>query len=181
MLSALCIPVSLAAACTQPSAADKGKPAAADEPAPAPTARHAMGQDTRTPLPLTAMMANHQKQEMRDHLRVIQEITVALGQDDFDAILASASRITWSDQQAAMCEHMGAGAPGFADRGEQFHRTADGIAEAARRRDHAGVEVAVGATLATCVGCHETYRQEIVDDDTFTAAGGSADCPMHGQ
>ena len=49
--------------------------------------------DSRTPLPLTAMMATHQKQEMRDHLRVIQEITTALATDDFDAIAKSASRI----------------------------------------------------------------------------------------
>ena len=58
------------------------------------------------------MMANHQKQEMRDHLRVVQEITVALTKDDFDAIASSAARIGWSDQQAMMCKHMGAGAPG---------------------------------------------------------------------
>jgi cytochrome c556 len=124
---------------------------------------HDMGPDTRTPVPLTAMMANHQKLQMRDHLRVIQEVTVALSKDDWDAIVASTARIGWSEQQAAMCEHMGAGVPGFAESGEQFHHTADGIADAARRRDHAGVEAALGATLATCTGCHETYRQEIVD------------------
>ena len=39
---------------------------------------HDMGSDERVPLPLTEMMANHQKQQMRDHLRVIQEVTVAL-------------------------------------------------------------------------------------------------------
>lgn len=120
--------------------------------------------DSRTPVPLTAMMATHQKQQMRDHLRAVEEITSALATSDFDAIAKSAARIGWSDQQAMMCKHMGAGAPGFAEVGEHFHKTADTIAEAARQRDSAGVAAALGATLQTCTGCHETYRQEIVEE-----------------
>jgi hypothetical protein len=118
------------------------------------------------------MMANHQKQEMRDHLRVVQEIAIALGKDDFDAITASAARIAWSDKQAMMCKHMGAGAPGFSAMGEHFHRAAGGIVEAARNRDRAGVATALGTTLETCVGCHATYRQEIVDEQAFAKLGG---------
>lgn len=118
--------------------------------------------DPRTPVPLTAMMALHQKRDMRDHLRVVQEVTAALALDDFDAIATSAARIGWSEQQAGMCKHMGAGAPGFAEVGEQFHKTADQIGEAARRRDRGGIVHALDATLQTCVGCHEAYRQDIV-------------------
>lgn len=149
-----------------------------------PTATPSM--DPRTPVPLTAMMAAHQKQEMRDHLRVIQEVTAALAKDDYDAIAKSAARIGWSEQQAAMCKHMGAGAPGFAEVGEHFHKTADQIGDAARRKDRAAVVSALDATLQTCVGCHETYRQEIVDDAAFATLAGSAGmdatCPMmHGK
>ncbi|MEP6863190.1 MAG: cytochrome c [Deltaproteobacteria bacterium] len=167
------------AACRGSSAASptKDTPAPPAKPAPA-----AAGMDARTPLPLTTMMATHQKQEMRDHLRVVQEITAALVKDDFAAIGTSAARIGWSDQQAMMCKHMGAGAPGFAEVGEHFHKTADTIAEAAKRHDHAGVTAALDATLRTCVGCHETYRQEIVDAAAFTKATGTsgmdANCPM---
>jgi len=177
-------PVTLAlaaalAACRGSSAA----PATKDTPAPAAkTAPAAMNMDSRTPLPLTAMMASHQKQEMRDHLKVVQEISAALTKDDFDAIAKSASRIGWSEQQAMMCKHMGAGAPGFADVGEHFHKTADTIVDAAKRHDRAGVTAALDATLRTCVGCHDTYRQEIVDDATFSKSAGSsgmdASCPM---
>jgi hypothetical protein len=131
-------------------------------PAPASAAPHANVMDSRTPVPLTAMMATHQKRDMRDHLRVVQEITSALAKDDFDAIATSASRISWSEQQAAKCEHMGAGAPGFAVMGEQFHKTADQIGDAARHHDRPGVVQALDATLRACVGCHESYRQEIV-------------------
>jgi hypothetical protein len=168
-----------------PAAKDTPAPAAKTAPA-APAAPAAASMDSRTPLPLTAMMANHQKQEMRDHLRVVQEITAALAKDDFDAIAKSAARIGWSDREAMMCKHMGAGAPGFAAVGEHFHKTADTISEAAKRHDHAGVTAALDATLRTCVGCHDTYRQEIVDDATFTKAAGTsgmdASCPMmHGK
>ena len=118
--------------------------------------------DPRTPVPLTAMMAMHQKRDMRDHLRVVQEVTAALAVDDFDRVATSAARIGWSEQQAGMCKHMGAGAPGFAEVGEHFHKTADQIGEAARRRDRDGVIHALDATLRTCVGCHESYRQDVV-------------------
>jgi cytochrome c553 len=123
------------------------------------------------------MMAVHQKRDMRDHLRVVQEITAALSADDFAAIAASAARIGWSEQQAAKCKHMGAGAPGFAAMGEHFHKTADQISAAARRRDRPGVVHALNDTLQTCVTCHESYRQEITTDAKATEAMDDS-CPM---
>jgi cytochrome c556 len=162
-----------------PAAHGSDPPAAASSVTPTTGAMTALA-DGRTPLPLTAMMAAHQKQEMRDHLRVIQEVTAALAKDDFAAVAASAARIGWTEQQAAMCKHMGAGAPGFADLGERFHHPPDGIASAARAHDRAGVLAALGATLDTCVTCHQTYRQEIVDADAFAKLGGSGGCPMMG-
>jgi hypothetical protein len=133
--------------------------------------------DSRAPVPLSAMMAVHQKRDMRDHLRVVQEITAALSADDFAAIAASAARIGWSEQQAAKCKHMGAGAPGFAAMGEHFHKTADQISAAARRRDRPGVVHALNDTLQTCVTCHESYRQEITTDAKATEAMDDS-CPM---
>ena len=41
--------------------------------------------DTRKPLPLPAMMAEHQKQNMREHLAAVQAIIAAIGRDDMDA------------------------------------------------------------------------------------------------
>jgi hypothetical protein len=176
-LGTLALVGSLITACRGSSADPAATPPAHQEPA-AP----AKPMDSRTPLPLTAMMATHQKQEMRDHLRVVQEVVAALGKDDFDAIAKSAARIGWSEQQAAMCKHMGAGAPGFAEVGEHFHKTADTIAEAARHKDCARVVSALDATLQTCTGCHETYRQEIVDAAAFEKTGGGTgmdpSCPM---
>jgi len=63
-------------------------PAPNSTPAVAPTtAAESMDKmDTRRPLPLLPMMANHQKQNMRDHLLAVQEIVAALATDDFSPV-----------------------------------------------------------------------------------------------
>lgn len=137
--------------------------------------------DTRLPVPLVPMMANHQKQNMRDHLAAVQEIVVAAAANDFPAVEKSAGRIGYSEQMGMMCQHMGARAPGFTEAALRFHHTADTIAEAARQKDAQGVLVALGVTLSTCTSCHATFKQQVVDDATFasltkqTAPSG----PMH--
>ena len=124
--------------------------------------------DRRTPVPLLPMMANHQKQNMRDHLLVVQEIIAAVAAKDFDAVQSSVSRIGYSEQMGRMCEHMGAGAPGFTELALQFHHTADRIGDAARAHDSDGTLKALGDTLAMCTSCHRTYRQQVVDDAAWT-------------
>ena len=119
--------------------------------------------DTRLPLPLLPHMAEHQRANMRDHLAAIQEILAALTTNNFDAVERAASRIGYSEQMGQMCTHMGAGAPGFTELALNFHHTADTIDAAARTRDSAATLKAVSVTLQTCVGCHATYRQQIVD------------------
>jgi hypothetical protein len=112
--------------------------------------------DTRVPLPLLPMMANHQKQNMRDHLVAVQEIERA------------AKRIGYSDEMGQMCTHMGAGAPGFTEQSIRFHHTADGIADAARSHDRAKVVSQLGVTLQTCTACHALWKQRVVDDATWS-------------
>lgn len=130
--------------------------------------------DTRQPLPLTAMMAEHQKYNMREHLAAIQAIIAALGRDDMDAVAAAAARIGYSDAMGQMCEHMGAAVPAFTAMALTFHRTADTISDAARRGDRGGVLSALDRTLQTCVSCHATYRQEVVDDKTWRQLTGDS-------
>lgn len=124
--------------------------------------------DTRRRVPLLPMMADHQKQNMRDHLVAVQEIVAALVTDDFAGVEKAAVRIGASAQMNQMCTQMGAGAPGFTDQALAFHRTADTIADAARQRDHEGVTKALAATLQTCTGCHATWKQQVVDEATWS-------------
>jgi hypothetical protein len=126
--------------------------------------------DQRTPVPLLPMMANHQKQNMRDHLRVVQEVVTAVGSDDFDAVQASVARIGYSEQMGQMCQHMGAGAAGFTELALKFHHTSDKIGEAAKAHDSDAVLKALSETLATCTSCHQTFKQQVVDDAAWTAS-----------
>ena len=148
-----------------PPAADPSKPA------PAMTPHEALDRmDTRVAVPLLPMMANHQKQNMRDHLVAVQEIAAAAGTNDFTAIEKAASRIGYSEQMGQMCSHMGAGAPGFTEKALEFHHSADKIGDAARKKDMAAVWKALGDTLTTCTGCHAAFKQHVVDEATWSAA-----------
>ena len=119
--------------------------------------------DQRKPLPLLPMMAHHQKQNMRDHLLVVQEVVAATAAGDFPKVAEAAQRIGYSDAMGQMCEHMGAGSPGFAEQALAFHRSADHIVAAAKRQDSAAVLAALSSTLSSCTGCHAAYKQKIVD------------------
>jgi hypothetical protein len=134
--------------------------------------------DSRVPVPLLPMMATHQKQNMRDHLRAVQEIVLGAATDDFAAIESAARRIGFSEQMGAMCTHMGAGAPGFTEQALAFHHTADTIGVAAHRRDRRGVMRALGTTLQACTGCHETFRQRVVDEASWSRFTKVAPPPM---
>lgn len=152
----------LVAACAQ----DSPPPPPAETPAASASA--ALDRlDTRAPVPLLPMMAQHQKQNMRDHLLAVQEIVTGLAAGDFAGVERAAARMGYSEQMGAMCTHMGAGAAGFGAQAIAFHRTADGIAAAARDRDAERVLATLGTTLATCTACHAAWKQQVVDDATW--------------
>lgn len=169
-----------------PSPATSARPEHAASPAPAASqsggsSAQAMldSMDRRKPVPLVPMMAAHQKQEMRDHLLAVQQIIAAADKKDFAGVEKAAARIGYTAQMGMMCKHMGAGAPGFTEAGLKFHHTADGISAAAKKKDMAGVMTALASTLATCTGCHETYKQQVVDEATWAKLTGQA-APMSG-
>jgi hypothetical protein len=104
---------------------------AAQPPPPVPSPSAMLDQlDSRKPVPLLPMMANHQKQNMREHLLGVQEIVTALATDDFAAVEKAVGRIGFSEQMGMMCTHMGAGAPGFTEQALAFHHTATAMPSA---------------------------------------------------
>ncbi|NUP11866.1 MAG: cytochrome c [Polyangiaceae bacterium] len=133
--------------------------------------------DARTPVPLLPMMANHQKENMRDHLFAVQEIIAALATDDFAAIERTAGRIGFSESMGKTCTHMGAGAPGFTEQAIGFHRAADRIAAAAREGDRTGVLTELNTTLKSCVSCHAAWKQQVVDEPTWERLTSSGSPP----
>ena len=149
-------------ACQRPS-----PPPMAQASAPSSAAAALDQMDPRVPVPLLPMMANHQKQNMRDHLVAVQEMVLAMATEDYDGVGRAAKRIGYSKEMGQMCTHMGAGAPGFTEQSIHFHRTADRIGEAAGRHDRAKVLEELGATLQACTGCHATWKQQIVDESAW--------------
>lgn len=174
-------PLGVAALLGLPGACGREAPAPAGEtPAPVPaSASAATGSassgplaaldrmDRRAPVPLLPMMAHHQKENMRDHLAAVQEIVTALAVEDFDGVEKAAARIGYSERMGMMCNHMGAGAPGFTKQALEFHRTADRIATAARDKDQAKVLSELGATLKTCTSCHAVWKQEVLSQEEW--------------
>lgn len=137
--------------------------------------------DPRTPLPLSPMMAWHQKQNMMEHLVAIQRITEGLAREDWDAIAGAAALIESSPQMQRMCQHMGAGAEGFTEMALDFHRRADAIGVAARAQDGTAVLRATSDTLQSCTACHATYRQEVVSAAEWQRRTGETHTPTrHG-
>jgi hypothetical protein len=118
--------------------------------------------DQRRPVPLLPMMAKHQKENMREHLQAVQEVVAAAAVDDFDTVAVAAKRMGFSETMGRMCEHMGAGAPGFTEQALAFHHTADEIAAAANSRNRPAMLLALSKTLRACTNCHATFKQQVV-------------------
>lgn len=118
--------------------------------------------DQRRPVPLLPMMAQHQKQNMREHLEAVQEVVAASAIGDFNGVAGAARRMGFSETMGRMCEHMGAAAPGFTEQALAFHHTADEIVTAANRQDGPAVLSALSKTLRACTSCHATFKQQLV-------------------
>lgn len=135
--------------------------------------------DPRTPVPLQPMMAWHQKQNMQEHLVAIQQITDALSREDWQGVSDAASLIALSPQMQMQCEHMGAGAEGFTEAALDFHHRADAIRKAAEEQDASAVLAATSHTLQACTSCHATYRQDVVDAQSWEAQTGASSALAH--
>lgn len=178
--SLLLCSITLVLACNRGAPSQGTKPESAPEPANPETANAALARlDPRTPVPLTPMMAWHQKQNMMEHLEAIAGVVQGLAQEDWSRVETSAAKIQSSPQMEQMCNHMGAGAEGFTALALSFHRGADGIVRSAREQDAAATLAATAATLQLCTGCHSHYRQEVVTEQVWLERTGGREAP-HG-
>jgi cytochrome c556 len=150
--------------CRSPADAPKAEPSArVDSSVAPPGPQVALDKlDQRRPVPLLPMMAQHQKENMREHLEAVQEVVAAAATSDFDNVAVAAKRLGYSESMGRMCEHMGAAAPGFTEQALSFHHTADEIGTAAAKRDGAAVLAALSKTLSACTSCHSAYKQQLV-------------------
>jgi cytochrome c556 len=109
-------------------------------------------------------MRAHMLANMRDHLRALQEIDVALARDDFDkAASVAETRLGMSSLERHGAAHLAQAMPkDMQDIGTQMHRAASRFAVAAQNagvtKDLRPALGALGAVMQQCVACHAAYR-----------------------
>jgi hypothetical protein len=123
--------------------------------------------DLRKPLPLLEFMAEHQKQNMREHLEAIRDLVGGFAKNDFKIIHKASLRLGSSPQMSMMCNHMGQGAPGFTPLALKMHAEADKITLAAEKKDLTGAIAATERTLQSCTNCHSAFKQQIVSEQEW--------------
>jgi hypothetical protein len=129
----------------------------------APLALAAEG-DTRIAIEMPAMMQDHMRANMRDHLLSINEIQTLLAAGKYEAAADIAEkRIGMSSLEAHGASHMAGFMPqGMQDTGTAMHQAASRFAvisqEAGVTRDLPRALGALSQVTTQCVACHAGYR-----------------------
>lgn len=124
----------------------------------------ATAKEARQKVEMPPMMQEHMLDNMRDHLRALQEIQAALAKSDFDkAADIAEQRIGMSSLGTHGAAHMAPYMPKpMQDIGTQMHRAASRFSrtaqEAAVKADMAPVLDDFSTLLRQCVACHDSYR-----------------------
>ena len=133
--------------------------ALADGTGPGPAHQHHNGpSDGRTKLNVPPMMQEHQKRNMREHLRAVQEIVALLAAGDYEKGSQTArEKLGLSEEMMKMCSMFGD--EGFTRMGISFHESGDALGEALKAKDMKKSLAALNSTLTKCVACHDAYKQ----------------------
>lgn len=126
-----------------------------------------LSKDSRTPIPMTAQMSEHQLSNMRAHLEAIQEAVSAMATKNFDQMKKASKKLASSPEMTQMCEHMGRGTPGYTEMGLALHKSGDELVHAAEKKNYDLFVKKLGVTLHTCTACHSSFKQEVVADSIF--------------
>jgi cytochrome c556 len=124
----------------------------------------AIATDARQKIEMPPMMQEHMLNNMRDHLRALQEIQAALAKSDFDkAADIAEQRIGMSSLEKHGAAHMAPYMPKpMQDIGTQMHRAASRFSrtaqEAVVKGNMAPVLDDFSTLLRRCVACHDSYR-----------------------
>jgi antitoxin component HigA of HigAB toxin-antitoxin module len=125
---------------------------------------HAAEGDSRIAVDMPAMMQDHTRSNMRDHLRAINEIQSLLAAGKYDAAADVAEkRIGMSSLEAHGASHLAGFMPqGMQDIGTAMHQAASRFAVTAQEtgvtRDLPRALGALSQITTQCVACHAAYR-----------------------
>lgn len=114
------------------------------------------GDDNRKVLNVSPMMKEHQKKNMREHLRAVEEIAALIGKSDFEAASTIArEKLGLNEEMKKMCGMFG---EDFLQMGIAFHDSADRLSEVLKTKDINKSVATLGEMLGHCVNCHDTFR-----------------------
>ncbi|PIW28010.1 MAG: hypothetical protein COW30_08780 [Rhodospirillales bacterium CG15_BIG_FIL_POST_REV_8_21_14_020_66_15] len=123
--------------------------------------------DDRELVKLPAMMQEHMLSNMRDHLRALDEIFLALAEDRAsDAAKVAERRLGMSSLDSHGADHLAPFMPGTMKAfGTAMHRAASRFARAIETADiepspktQRAIYAAFQEITANCTGCHQAYR-----------------------
>jgi hypothetical protein len=121
-------------------------------------------EDSRQPVAMPAMMQEHMRANMRDHLLAVSEIQAALAAGQFDAAAAIAEqRLGMTSLEAHGARHMATMMPESMQAiGTAMHRAASRFAMTAQAAavdgDLARALGGLAEVTQQCVACHAGYR-----------------------
>lgn len=120
----------------------------------------AYGSHAAEPLALRAIM--------KDMSADMQVITDAIAREDWELIRDTVPRITDhaqppASERARIMQLMGAEMGKFKAHDDEVRHAAQGLADAAGKRDAPGVIAAFQKVQTACHNCHRDYRKRIVD------------------
>jgi cytochrome c556 len=124
------------------------------------TAAHAEGASDEEPLELRKIM--------RELGKNMQATTDAISREDWARVAAIAPSIAEHPQpptgeKVRILAFVGSNVPRFRAFDGQTHKAAHRMAEAASRKDGAGVIAAFADVQTGCLGCHQAFRKNFVE------------------
>lgn len=105
---------------------------------------------------------------MQDLGREMQRVTGAIALEDWPKVAEAALRIADHPrppvaERLSIIGFIGSKAGVFKEYDQQVHEAARSLSEAARRQDGTAVIQAFAQTQINCLGCHQSFRQPILD------------------
>ena len=118
--------------------------------------------DKRQMVKMPEMMKNHQLENMRDHLKAIDEILMHMGADELDkAAEVAEQRLGMSSLATHGASHMAQVIPKeMGAIGTSMHKAASRFALKAEEGDAPAAYKSLQEVTAACVACHAGFRTQ---------------------
>jgi len=108
------------------------------------------------------------KEFMRDKLELSQKVLEGLATEDYDLMIAKATRLSAMSQEAGWQVFEN---PEYADHSATFRKNVDALIRAAKKKNLDGATLAFVRITMNCVDCHKFVRGKLVASLPPTGSG----------